>query len=114
MAALDLVPEEQVALRELKLFQIVLLAERYANTIKRRKQPAAAAALLVGHRFAFGFDLNVVQCKYVCLNKYYNRERGTLWAKTCCVDSMVWRDKHTSNGSTREHTFWANRFFGQV
>lgn len=57
MAALDLVPEEQIALRELELLQIVLLAERNANGIERREQPTTTAALLIRHRFALGFDL---------------------------------------------------------
>lgn len=57
MASLDLVPEEQITLRELKLLQIVFLDEGNANGVERSEQPTATAALLVGHRFAFGFHL---------------------------------------------------------
>lgn len=54
VAALDLIPVEQVRLGELKFVQIVVLHERNADAVERRKDPATARVLLVGQRLALG------------------------------------------------------------
>ncbi|ETN68076.1 hypothetical protein AND_000088 [Anopheles darlingi] len=55
------VPVEQVRLRELELVQIVLLDERNADAVERRKQSATARAFLVRQRFALILDLEIKQ-----------------------------------------------------
>ena len=48
VAALELVPERQIALRKLKVFQIAHGGDVLAQHVRRGKQPAAAAGFLVG------------------------------------------------------------------
>ena len=48
VAALKLVPEGQIALRQLEGLQVLLLGNALAQHVERGKQPAAAAGLLVG------------------------------------------------------------------
>ena len=48
VAAFELVPERQIALRKLKVFQIAHGGDALTQHVRRGKQPAAAAGFLVG------------------------------------------------------------------
>ena len=48
IAALEFIPKGEIALRQLKIFEVARLSDSLAQNVGRRKEPAAAAGFLVG------------------------------------------------------------------
>lgn len=59
VALLELVPEEEVGLRELELVKLVLLHQGHAEHVGAGKEPASPALPLVSDGVAFEGDLDV-------------------------------------------------------
>merc|ERR1719341_1994373 len=60
VSSFNLVPVEQMALTELKVFNVVLLHKRLSCNIQHGKQPTPSTTLLICHRLSLNFNLMVV------------------------------------------------------
>lgn len=59
IAPLNLIPKEQIPLRELKILQIQLFHKRQPDNIERCENPTSARILLIRHRFPLDLHLMV-------------------------------------------------------
>ena len=57
----NLVPEEEVALAELELFQFELFHDRDSHAVEQRKDPTSTGTLLIRHRLPFQLNLSTYQ-----------------------------------------------------
>ena len=55
IAALEFIPKGEIALRQLKIFEVARLSDSLAQNVGRREEPAAAAGFLIGYLHGFHF-----------------------------------------------------------